>query len=99
MVKVVWSKTAIRNRNEIFKYWNSNNQSTAYSLKLRRLIGEAINTITAFPQIGKPTDRLDTRVEIILHYFLIYRIDGNRIRILDFWDSRQDPLKLEIIIE
>ena len=99
MVKVVWSTVAINNRNEILKYWNNRNKSTNYSKKLRILISEAIQTIQAHPNIGKPTDRIDTRIKIVKDYFIIYRIKNEEIRIVDFWDSRQNPIKLENIIE
>ncbi len=98
MVKVVWAKTAIKNRNEIYHYWNSRNKSNNYSKRLRMLINQAILIIQEYPDIGKPTDRPDTRIKIIQDYFLIYRKMGDTIRILDFWDSRQDPSKFENII-
>jgi len=63
------------------------------------LISEAIAIMRSHPNIGKPTDRVDTRVKIIRDYFLIYRIKNDSIRTLDFWDSRQHPIKLEKIID
>lgn len=99
MVKIVWSELAIRNRNEIFKYWNHRNKSTSYSKKLRGIISEAIEIIQKYPNIGIPTDRMDTRIKIVRDYYLIYRIKGDGIRILNFWDSRQNPLQLETILD
>lgn len=98
MVEVVWSEQAIRNRNQVFNYWNKRNASTAYSKRLRLLINISVSIIRHFPTIGKPTSKLNVRIKIILHYYLIYQITDKQIRILDFWDSRQNPIRIEHII-
>jgi toxin YoeB len=94
MVEVVWSEQAIRNRNKIFAYWNQRNGSNTYSKKLRVFIQLAIAIIQYFPEVGKPTNIPNIRIKIIEHYFLIYQLKERQIRILDFWDSRQNPIKI-----
>lgn len=98
MVEVVWSKQAIRHRNQLFNYWNQRNASTAYSKKLRLLITISVSVIRHFPKIGKPTSKQNVRIKIIRHYYLIYQVSETQIRILDFWDSRQHPVQIEHII-
>ena len=97
--KVVWSKEASQDRNNIIAYWNWRNKSNVYSKKLLILFKESIKTIKLFPEIGKPTNRPDTRLKIVRDYFIVYSIKENEIRILAVWDSRQDPLKLDMILD
>jgi toxin YoeB len=54
----------------------------------------AIAIIQYFPEVGKPTNIPNIRIKIIKHYFLIYQLKERQIRILDFWDSRQNPIKI-----
>ncbi|MBK7959553.1 MAG: type II toxin-antitoxin system RelE/ParE family toxin [Bacteroidetes bacterium] len=96
--KVVWSKEAARERNEILAYWNERNKSNVYSMKLLDLIRNAIETIKLFPEIGIPTSRPDTRLKIVRDYFIVYKIEKERLLILSFWDARQDPNQLKNII-
>ncbi|MDX2189947.1 MAG: type II toxin-antitoxin system RelE/ParE family toxin [Bacteroidota bacterium] len=99
MVKIVWTTEAIQERDEIFKYWNKRNHSNNYSKKLRALIREALDTIRNHPEIGKPTLIVNTKIKVIKDYLLVYRISENNLIILAFWDSRQNPVKLDKIIE
>jgi addiction module RelE/StbE family toxin len=99
MVKVIWTPEAISERNDIFRYWNKRNNSDHYSKKLRSLIRTAIQTIRQHPEIGKPTRIANTRVKIIVDYFLVYRTSDIGITILAIWDSRQNPIKLDKIID
>lgn len=94
MVKIVWTSEAIQERDDVFRYWNNRNQSNNYSKKLRTLIREALDTISRHPEIGKPTQIINTRIKVIRDYLLIYKITDNKLIIFAFWDSRQNPLKL-----
>ena len=96
--KVVWAKEASLERNNIIAYWNRRNKSNIYSKKLLLLIKGAINSIKSTPEVGKPTTRPDTKLRIVRDYFIVYRIKEDSIRILSVWDTRQNPIKLEEII-
>ena len=96
--EVVWSLRAQKERKEILEYWRLRNRSNTYSKKLNQLFKESVKIITDFPQIGKPTDDVNTRIKIVRDYLIIYEETETQIQILTIWDSRQDPDKLKNII-
>ncbi|WP_075350267.1 type II toxin-antitoxin system RelE/ParE family toxin [Algoriphagus marinus] len=93
-IEIFWTKTAVRQRDSIFDYWNSRNKSKSYSNKLNLQIRSRITTIKENPEIGKMTDFLDSRVIFLGHYAIIYQLNLPKIIIIGFWDTRQDPEKL-----
>lgn len=97
--QVVWSFRAQSDRKEILNYWRHRNKSISYSNKLNQLLKESIKIIADFPQIGKPTDDINTRIKIIKDYLIIYEETETQILILTIWDTRQDPEKLKKILE
>ncbi len=93
-IKIFWTKTAIRQRNYVFEYWNNRNKSTSYSKKLNKKIKERINHLKSHSEIGKKTDYKNHRSISLGHYSIIYLREDNKIYISAFWDNRQDPKKL-----
>ena len=92
--KVVWTETAIRQRREIFKYWNERNQSKLYSKKLLSLIFNHIQIISTNPEAFKETEIGPIRESAMGHFSLYYITSEVQIVIVAFWDNRQDPDKL-----
>jgi toxin YoeB len=99
LLKVFWTETAIKQRNHIFKYWNTRNQSTEYSKKVRLKINARINTLKSYPQAGKKTNFEGVRVSALGHFSILYKSDASTIIIVAFWDNRQDPKKLLTLLE
>jgi toxin YoeB len=97
--QIVWSLKAQEDRKNILSYWRQRNGSAAYSKKLHFLFKEAINIISKFPQIGRPTDHRNVRVKVVRDYLIIYEDTEKAIYILAIWDSRQDPNKLEELLK
>ena len=97
--KIVWSAKAQNDRKEILQYWVNTNKSATYSQKLSILFNDATNLILKFPKIGKFTNYNNTRVKIVRDYWMVYREYDTQIAIIAIWDSRQNPLKLEKIVE
>ena len=96
---LVWTKTALKQRNHIFKYWNKRNKSTAYSKRLRKVINERTKLILSFPEIGRE-DQFRNHLTIPLeHYNIFYRIVEGKIIISAFWDNNQSPKKLLHILK
>ncbi|OYX84301.1 MAG: plasmid stabilization protein [Flavobacteriales bacterium 32-34-25] len=91
---VVWTETAIKQRREILKYWTIRNKSTNYAEKLIVLINERIKLISQNPDVGKPTNHLDTREAAMGNFSIYYKNIDTQIIITAFWDNRQDPKKL-----
>lgn len=93
--QVEWTQIAEEDKDAILLYWNERNQSTAYSFKLNNRIKEVIALVAIQPKIGRKTDDGKARIKVILGYKLIYEELPDKILILRFWDSRQDPEKLK----
>ena len=47
-LKILWTSTALKQRNHIFKYWNERNKSNSYSKKLKNKITDINIIITGF---------------------------------------------------
>lgn len=54
-----------------------------------------IDLISKFPFIGTASEKLETvrRIQITKHNALYFSIDGQKIVLLDFFDTRQNPTK------
>lgn len=96
---VIWTETATKQRREIFKYWTKRNGSTAYAEKLMRLISTRINVILEQPESFKTTIYPDTRISAMGHFSILYKITDEKIIVTAFWDNRQDPENLLMIIK
>ncbi len=86
-------------KKEIFLYWNNRNKFTNYSKKLNQLFNISAEQIAKFPNIGKRSGCSDTRTKIIRDYLIVYKEFDQFISIITIWDARQDPLKLQKILE
>ena len=97
--KIVWSAKAQNDRKEIILYWKERNQSIQYCQKLNSLFNNATNLISKFPKIGKLTGYKDTRIKIVKDYLIVYKEYESQISIITIWDGRQDPIKLEKVLQ
>lgn len=93
-LKIFWTATAIKQRNQIFEYWNDRNKSTQYSKKLRIEINSRVDLLINHPKLGRETDFKNTRVLSMGYYSIFYKPNKEQILITAFWDNRQDPEKL-----
>lgn len=98
-IKVIWTKIAIKQRNEIFDYWNNRNKNNRYSKQLNLKIYRKIDQLKNFPNTGVEIENENARVLHFENYSLIYRLNINQIFILAFWDTRQNPSKLLEILK
>lgn len=93
-MKIFWTVTAIKQRNQVFEYWNDRNKSTRYSKRLLAEIDERINLLPSHPKPGREVDFKDTRILSMGYYSIFYKAFADRIIITAFWDTRQDPERL-----
>ncbi len=91
---VFWTMTAIKQRNLVFDYWNSRNNSKTYSSKLNMAIKERIDALKHNPEMGKLTTVKSVRGISLGHYSILYKKEESLIYIMAFWDNRQNPHKL-----
>lgn len=94
LLKIVWTLTAIKQRNYIFDYWNERNKSKIYSQKLNNKIKERIELLKTNPNLGIKTDFKETRAISLGHFSVFYKKIDSTIFVTAFWDNRQDPEKL-----
>lgn len=96
-LKIIWARSAQTDREKVFRFWNDKTQSREYSGKLNTLIELSIRLIKKFPESGLSTDYKDVRYHLVeKHYKLFYRVEGEMVFILRFWDTRQDPERLSL---
>jgi toxin YoeB len=93
-LKIVWTITAINQRNAVFEYWNNRNKSTVFSRKLNFKIKERLVLLLTNPLLGKATSFKTSRVVSLGNYSIIYQANESQIIVIAFWDNRQDPKKL-----
>jgi plasmid stabilization system protein ParE len=100
MVKltIFWTEVAIKQRDLVFAYWIERNKSNTYSKALNAKINERISQLTTNPKLGKKTNFEYTRVVSLEHYSIFYKKMNFKIIITGFWDNRQDPEKLLLLL-
>jgi len=98
-LRLFWTETALKQRNQIFKYWNAKNKSNLYSKRLLSAISERTTSLLTFPEMGKEVDIEKTRVISLEHFSLFYDLDEDKIVVISFWDNRQNPKELLRILK
>ena len=93
-LKILWTSTAIKQRNYIFDYWNEKNKTINFSKKLNKKINERIRLLKTNHDLGKQVEFVNTRSISLGHYSILYKKIDLNIVITGFWDNRQDPKKL-----
>ena len=96
MVKrqIIWTTKANIERKEILEFWIVKNKSKDFSLKLNKLITEAIDKISTNPWICRKTDFENIRVKIVKNYLIFYEFNDFEIKILSIWDGRREEVNL-----
>ncbi|MGI9191017.1 MAG: type II toxin-antitoxin system RelE/ParE family toxin [Chitinophagaceae bacterium] len=95
--RIIWSKSAIENKIQIFTYWNHRNQSKLYSKKLNQQFNAIVQLIQEFPEMGMKTDLGNIRKIMVDHYAIYYENLEHEIAILAIWDGRQNPENLDVV--
>jgi plasmid stabilization system protein ParE len=93
-MKVDWTVTAAKQRNEVLAYWNRRNNDTRYSKKLKAEIRFWTSQLKIHPELGRATDFRDVRTIAMGHYSIFYKKATDKIIVVAFWDNRQNPKKL-----
>ncbi|MDR0927628.1 MAG: type II toxin-antitoxin system RelE/ParE family toxin [Ignavibacteria bacterium] len=93
-MEVSWSDDAWEQFTSVLDYWDSRNYSNRYSMTLSDNVLSYIEMILDNPFAGRQSEYGDTRSIAVEHYSIIYKVLPNQIRIVAFWDGRQNPDKL-----
>ncbi len=94
--KIEWTVNAILTKKSIFRYWNSRNKSTVYSQKLNQLFTIRLRTIESAPEASISISKENIRAILVRDYYLIFEITELNIKVLDIWDTRQNPQNFPI---
>jgi toxin YoeB len=94
--RLIWSKNSIKERNEIFDYWNNRNKSKKFSQKLYHLFLNAIEPLKENPEIGILNNKNHFRYILVKEYLIFYDYNDAEIIIHKIWDGRRNPENLEI---
>ena len=78
-------------KKSIFYYWNNRNKSTVYSQKLNQLFTSPLRIVEKTPEASIATTKENIRAILVRDYYLIFEITELKIKVLDIWDTRQNP--------
>lgn len=91
--EIIWSLRAKKELKEVLEFFTERNGNSNYSLKLLSEIQRLTKTLAKSELIGRLTSNKSTRVLPFKSYLIFYEIDQKRIKVLSFWDNRQDSKK------
>ncbi len=88
--KVIWTVEALSTKKNLYKYWNIRNKSTLFTKKLELLFKDKLNQIAQYPE-GSIEISNKVRMVLVRDYYLIFEFNEATIKVLDIWDTRQNP--------
>ena len=97
--RIIWSARAKQDKKEILRYWLNRNKSNVYPKKLNTLLKIKVKSLADSSIPRKRTDHGNAFIKIVRDYFIIFEEDDSTIYILAIWDSRQNPDKLNKMLD
>lgn len=94
--EIIWSESSIKDRYQIYTFWEAHNKSETYSIKIEKLFHQAVTLLSNFPEIGISTDFKNIKVKVVSHFKIFYLPNPSSIVILRIWDTRQNPEKFKM---
>lgn len=89
--RIKWTENALREKYEIFKYWNKKNDSDGYSKKLNLLFKNALKSVSEHPSLARPTED-PVVTNILVRDYLLYFIESDKeFIVVHIWDGRRNP--------
>ncbi len=98
-MKVVWADLALRSLHHTLLFWVEHTQSVKYSNQLLEKIEATILRIQKFPNSGKLYKKGPIRKIIVGNLSIFYTVNIKNIQIILIWDNRQNPNKLNEILQ
>lgn len=92
--EIIWTDNAREDLKSIFKFLRDD-WSTVIADKFLEECEIKIDLISHFPYIGIQSEKIKSvhRILITKHNALYYKVEANKIILLDFFDTRQNPSK------
>ncbi len=94
--KIIWSKQASQELNNVLNFYAQRNGNVKYSEKLLSEVEDVLQILSKSELIGRLTSNKITRVISKDVYLIFYEVTEENIHIISFWDNRQDPKKKKI---
>lgn len=92
--KIIFTRTAVKQRRAILEYWTKRNGSTRYAKKLIKITAEHLSVISEFPESFKRSEIPNVHESAMGHFSIYYQYTHDTIIVMAFWDNRQDPASL-----
>lgn len=100
---IEWAPEAENQFYKVLDFWANNNGDSSYSQKIYSEVEKIEQLLSANPYIGQILNiniaHYNIRRIVVLSHFSILYTVKNTIQIVSFWDNRQDPNDLSLIIE
>jgi plasmid stabilization system protein ParE len=90
-LRILWTQTAVRERNAILDFFRNRNGSPRYSQELLRHFRDSLRLAANHELLGKPTDAPGVRCLFVVDYSLFYSARSGELAVLSVWDNRRDP--------
>ncbi|MDQ3193468.1 MAG: type II toxin-antitoxin system RelE/ParE family toxin [Bacteroidota bacterium] len=91
--KIVWTKNAREDLKEIVSYLTETWSFETAQNFITELYSK-LDILSNYPYSGRPSLNKNIRkILITKHNYLYYKIEDDKVRLLDFFDNRQDPDK------
>ena len=96
---VIWDTFAKQSLKDIFDYYQP--LSAKAAKKIVKEILKHTRTLNIFPKKHQfdPLLLAPYRYAVVRHYKIIYTITSTEIRIIDIYDTRQDPTKMQGLVD
>ena len=94
--RIIWCADAKSDRQQILAYSAIRNRSKIYSRKLNNFFRAAVEQLSDFPKIGKPSEFPPIRSKLVGDYRDYYEEMEQDILILAIWDIRRDDTELKV---
>lgn len=91
--KIIWSVHASDQLKAVLDFYTIRNGNINYSLKILNEIEDLLKVLSENELIGRLTSNKMTRVIPMKVYLIFYEIHKNQIKIVSFWDNRQNKNK------
>ena len=89
--KIIWSASAVSDKDQILEYWVNRNKSTSYPRKLNRMFHQALKLLAKNPSLGRGASVIGVRSKLIRDYQIFYEYTDKELFILMIWDVRRNP--------
>ena len=98
-LKIIWTQTAEKQFFHVLEYWTEKNRSSRYAEKLADFVWQRTIFLSQNPYTSKTTPFPGIRRAALGTFSLYYKVQQEELLIMAFWDNRQDPKKLQKLLQ